>query len=335
MLRYLTRRLGWAAILLLVLTLVTFVLSHVIPGDPATFMAGFGATKESIVAMRTEMGLDKPLPTQYVLYLQGLAHLDFGKSVRTGDAVSSDIAHFLPASLELAIISFTVYVLLAVPLGTLAASRRGRRLDGFLRSFSIAGSGIPVFWLAILLQEFFFAYLNWLPAGGRVAITAETPSTITGIYTIDSILTGNLQLLGSAVVHLILPVATIVLAMLAVGLRATRASVMQELDRPYVRTARAKGVSEWRLYSVHLLRNALNPVISIMGLQAGYLLGWIILVETVFGWPGIGLYAYQSIQHLDYAPIMGLTLCISSGFILINLVTDLLYPILDPRLREG
>src|SRR5438046_1963651 len=198
MLRYLGRRLGWAAILLLVLTLVTFVLSHVIPGDPATFMAGFGATKESIVAMRTEMGLDKPLPT-----------------------------------------------------------------------------------------------------GGRVAITAATPNTITGIYTIDSILTGNLELLGSAVVHLILPVATIVLAMLAVGLRATRASVMQELDRPYVRTARAKGVSEWRLYSVHLLRNALNPVISIMGLQAGYLLGWIILVETVFGWPGIGLYAYQSIQHLD------------------------------------
>src|SRR5439155_1046770 len=240
-LRYLGRRLGWAAILLLVLTLVTFVLSHVIPGDPATFMAGFGATKESIVAMRAEMGLDKPLPTQYLLYLQGLAHLDFGTSVRTGDAVSSDIAHFLPASLELAIISFTIYVLLAVPLGTLAASRRGRRLDGFLRTFSIAGSGVPVFWLAILLQEFFFAYLNWLPAGGRVAITAATPNTITGIYTIDSILTGNLELLGSAVVHLILPVAT----------------------------------------------------------------------------------------------IMGLTLVISSGFILINLVTDLLYPILDPRLRES
>src|ERR1700737_4010048 len=143
MLRYLARRLGWAAILLVVLTLVTFVLSHVIPGDPATFMAGFGATKESIVAMRTEMGLDKPLPTQYLLYLQGLAHLDFGKSVRTGDAVSSDIAHFLPATLELAIISFTIYVLLAVPLGTLAASRRAPRLEGFFGTFRSRAPAFP------------------------------------------------------------------------------------------------------------------------------------------------------------------------------------------------
>ncbi len=330
---YVVRRLAWAALLLFIVTIITFVLSHIVPGDPATFLAGFGATKQAIAAMRVEMGLNQPLPEQYVTYMQGLVHLDFGRSARTGASVSSDLSHFLPASLELAGISFVLYVLLAVPLGTLAASRRGQVLDGVFRVVSMVGSGVPVFWVAILFQEYFFAHLGWLPPGGRIDITAEPPPTVTGFYTIDSLLAGNLSLFGSVVAHLVLPVSTIVLAMLAVGLRSTRASVLQELDSPYVRTARAKGVSEWHLYRVHVLRNALNPVISVLSLQAGYLLGWIVLVETVFSWPGIGLYAFQSIQSLDYAPIMALTLIITFAFIVVNLITDLLYPVLDPRLR--
>jgi peptide/nickel transport system permease protein len=330
---YVVRRLAWAILLLFIVTIITFVLSHVVPGDPATFLAGFGATKQTILAMRAEMGLNQPLPEQYLTYMQGIVHLDFGRSVRTGASVSSDLAHFLPASLELAGISFVIYVLLAVPLGTLAASRRGQVLDGVFRVVSMIGSGVPVFWVAILFQEYFFAHLGWLPPGGRIDITGQPPPNVTGFYTIDSLLAGNMALFGSVVAHLVLPVSTIVLAMLAVGLRSTRASVLQELDSPYVRTARAKGVSEWHLYRVHVLRNALNPVISVLSLQAGYLLGWIVLVETVFSWPGIGLYAFQSIQSLDYAPIMALTLIITFAFIVVNLITDLLYPVLDPRLR--
>lgn len=332
---YLVRRLVWAALLLWLVTILTFVLSHVIPGDPATFMAGFAATKQSIQAMRVEMGLDKPLPLQYLQYMQGLAHFDFGTSIRTRASVSADLSSFLPASIELGGISFVLYVLLAIPLGTLAASRRGKLLDGIFRVVSMVGSGVPVFWLAILFQEFFFAHLGWLPPGGRIDITAQPPPTVTGFYTIDSLLHGDIRLFFSVLQHLVLPVTTIVLAMLAVGLRSTRASVAQELDSPYVETARAKGISEWRLFRVHVLRNALNPVISVLGLQAGYLLGWIVLVETVFSWPGIGLYAYQSIQSLDYAPIMALTLILSFAFIVVNLVTDLLYPVLDPRLRTA
>lgn len=332
---YVARRVGWAILLLWVVTLVTFALTHVIPGDPATFLAGFGATKQSIEALREQMGLNKPLPVQYVLYIGGLLHLDLGTSLRTSNSVAADLGNYLPASLELAGVSFIVYMVAAIMLGTLSAARRGGRLDGLLRAISITGSGVPVFWLGLLLQEIFFANLGWLPFGGRIGITAHPPPHVTGFFTIDSLLAGNVPLFLSVCAHMVMPVTTIVLAMLAVGLRATRSSVMDELDQPYVRTARAKGMSEWRLYSVHVLRNAANPVISILGLQAGYLLGWIVLVETVFDWPGIGLYAYQSIVSVDYAPIMALTLILSFGFIVLNLVTDLLYPLFDPRLRAA
>ncbi len=270
---YVARRIAWAVLLLWVVTLVTFVLTHVIPGDPATFLAGFNATKQAIEAMREQMGLNQPLPAQYALYIGGLLHLDFGRSLRTGDPVSADLAHYLPASLELAGLSFVVYVVAAVLFGSLSAARRGGALDGLLRAITITGSGVPVFWLGLLLQEVFFARLGWLPFGGRIDITAQAPPTVTGFYTIDSLLAGNLSLFTSVCAHLVLPATTIILAMLAVGLRATRSAVVDELDQPYVRTARAKGMPEWRLYSVHILRNAINPVISILGLQAGYLLG--------------------------------------------------------------
>lgn len=333
MIRYLVQRLLWAALLLWLVTLITFTLTHVIPGDPATFMAGFGASKQTIQAMRVDMGLDRPLPEQYGLYLVGLTHLDFGTSLRTHDPVATDLRTFLPASLELAGISFLLYVVTAVALGSLAASRRGHLVDGVIRLTSMIGSGLPVFWVALLLQEVFFARLGLFPFGGRLDIGATPPRAVTGFYTVDALLSGSWGAAGSAVFHLVLPVATIVLAMLAVGLRSTRASVLAELDSPYVRTARAKGLGEWRLYLVHVLRNALNPVVSIMGIQAGHLLGWIVLVETIFDWPGLGFYAYQSIQNLDYAPIMALTLVLSCAFIVVNLITDLLYPVLDPRVR--
>jgi peptide/nickel transport system permease protein len=315
-------------------TIFTFILTHIIPGNPALFLAGIGAKPAQVHALYVQMGLNKPLLSQYVEYVVGLLHLSLGTSDRTGDPVTVDLAHYLPATVELVVISFSLYVLLAIPFGAWAARQQGRLIEALVRVSAIIGSGMPVFWLGALFQAFFFAHLGWLPEGGELSIAAPTPPHHTGIFLIDSALAGQWGTFEQTVVHLILPVVTIVIAQFAVGLRSTRASVLQELRRPYVRTAEAKGVGVGRLVGMHVMKNALNPVISILALQFGYLLGWVVLVETVFNWPGIGLYLYDSIQSLDYAPIMAITLLISATFIFVNLVADLLYPVLDPRLRD-
>jgi len=334
MIRYAARRVAWAIVLLAIVTVFTFVLLHLIPGNPAVILAGMGAKKSQVQAIYNELGLNQPLPVQYFKYVWGLLQGNLGRSAVTGDAVTTDLGHFLPPTIELVVISFVVYVLLAIVVGTWSAHRQGHAPEALVRVGTIVGSGMPVFWVGAILQEVFFARLHWLPEGGQLAITASSPPDRTGFFLVDSALAGQWEKFGQTVVHLILPVTTIVVAMLAVGLRATRASVLQELRRPYVRTAESKGVGTWRLMTVHVMKNALNPVVSILGLQFGYLLGWVVLVETVFSWPGIGLYLYNSIQALDYAPIMAITLLISATFIIVNLVTDLIYPILDPRLRD-
>jgi len=331
---YLARRLVWALLLLWIVVTMTFLLFRVIPGDPATLAAGFGASNEQIAALRVEMGLDRPIQVQYADYIEGLAHLDFGHSVRTARDVRTDLATFLPATFELVLISFVVYLGIAIPLGVWSAVHRGRFGDAAARGVSMVSSGIPVFWLAMLLQVVFFSMLGILPLGGRIDIRESPPPDVTGFFTIDSLIAGDWSLFWSVVRHLVLPVAAIVLAMIAVGLRMTRTSVVEELSSHYVRSARAKGVPERKVLRRHVLRNAINPVISMSGLQFGYLLSWVILVETVFQWPGIGLYSYNAFQSLDYEPIAALTLVISFFFILTNLVTDLLYPIFDPRLRN-
>jgi ABC-type dipeptide/oligopeptide/nickel transport system permease component len=248
--------------------------------------------------------------------------------------VTTDLARYLPPTIELVVVSFTIYVLLAVGLGAWSATHKGRVLDALVRLGAIIGSGMPVFWLAALLQLVFFARLGWFPQGGQYDISTQAPPDVTGFSLIDTAIAGQWGKFGQAVDHLVLPTAAIVLAMLAVGLRSTRASVLQELQRPYVRTAEAKGVSEFRLMTGHVLKNALNPVISLFGVQFGYLLGWIALVETVFSWPGVGLYLYNSLQSLDYAPILAITLLASAVFVVVNLLADLAYLALDPRLRD-
>jgi len=331
---YAAKRLGWAIVLLWFITVFTFVLLHLIPGNPALVLAGMGAKKSQVQAMYVQLGLNKPLPVQYFKYLDGLVHLNLGRSAVTNDAVTTDLARYLPATIELVVISFTIYVLLAIPLGAWTARHQGRVAEALVRVTAIIGSGMPVFWLGALFQGLFFAKLHWLPEGGELAITASAPPDRTGLFVIDSALAGQWGTFWQTILHLILPVATIVLAMLAVGLRSTRASVLQELGRPYVRTAESKGVSGARLMIVHVMKNALNPVVSLLGLQFGFMLGWIVLVETVFSWPGIGLYLYSAIQSFDYAPIMAITLLISATFIVVNLLTDFLYLVLDPRLRD-
>jgi len=269
---------------------------------------------------------------QYVRYMQGLSKLDFGVSIRTQRAVGDDLRVFLPATFELVTYSFVLYVLIAIPLGVLAAVRTGGFADGLIRVSATFTSAVPVFWLAMILQLVFFARLGWLPSGSRLDVRATPPPIVTGVFSIDTLLAGNPGQFTSVLWHLVLPVTAIVLSMLAVGVRLTRSTVAQELQQQYVLTARGKGLTERRLVFSHVLRNSLNQVISMLGIQLGYLLAWIILVETIFQWPGIGLYAYESFQGLDYAPIMALTLVFSAFFVLVNLVTDILYQLLDPRI---
>jgi peptide/nickel transport system permease protein len=269
------------------------------------------------------------------VFLQGLLHLDLGKSISTGDSVTSDLGKYLPATFELVVVSFVVYLVLAVGLGVLAARFRGGLVDAVIRVFSIMSSAAPVFWLALLLQLVFYARLGWLPGGGRLGTADVPPPTITGFYTIDSLLHGDFPLFLEALKYLALPVIAIVLSMLGVGVRLIRASVTTELGEPYVRTAEAKGLRPKRVLFRHVLKNALNPFVSMAGIQLGYLFAWIILVETIVQWPGIGLYAFQSFQSLDYNPIMGITLTISVLFVVINFLVDLIYPVLDPRVRHA
>jgi peptide/nickel transport system permease protein len=330
---YLLKRLGWMIVVLFAITVITFVLARVIPANPAASAAGLGATPEQIAAIAHRMGLDQPLVDQYVTYLTGLLHLDLGTSIQTGASVRTDLGHYLPATLELVLVSFVVYVALAIALGMWAAVTRSRAVDATIRILSIVSSAAPVFWVALMLQLVFFAELDVLPGGGRLDIRETPPTTITGLFTIDSLLEGNVPLFLSALAHLVLPVTAVVLSMLGVGVRLLRSSIGAELDEHYVRTAEAKGMRPSRILLRHVLKNALNPFVSMSGVQLGYLFAWIILVETIMQWPGIGLYAYTSFQSLDYSPIMAITLVVTVLFLVINLLVDLIYPLLDPRIR--
>lgn len=334
MLAYLLRRLLWTVLVVWVITVITFLLSHVIPANPAAAAAGVGATPAQIHALAVKMGLQHSLLTQYGDYMNGLVlHFDLGTSISTGDAVRTDIANYLPATLELVVISFVVYLILAVLLGTLAARNPGGVADGVIRVFSILSSAAPVFWIALLLQLVFFAKLDWLPSGGRLGVFDTPPPKTTGFYTVDALIHGQFSTFVAALDHLVVPVTAIVLSMLGVGARLIRASVLEEFNQAYVRTAEAKGLRANKILVRHVLRNGLNPFVSMSGIQLGYLFAWIILVETIVQWPGIGLYAYQSFQSLDYNPIMGITLVVSVIFVGLNFLIDLLYPLLDPRVK--
>jgi ABC-type dipeptide/oligopeptide/nickel transport system permease component len=332
---YVVKRVGWMVIVVFCVTIITFLLSRVIPANPAAEAAGVGATPAQIAALAHKMGLDRPLTSQYLGYLTGLFHLDLGQSIRTGDSVRSDLGHYLPATFELVVVSFVVYLVLAVSLGMLSARRPGGIVDAVIRLFSVVSSAAPVFWVALILQLVLYAKLGWVPSGGRLNSSDIPPPTVTGFYTVDSLLDGDVPLFLDALQHLALPVTAIVLSMLGLGVRLIRASLINELGEPYVRTARAKGLRPARVLFGHVLKNALNPFVSMAGIQLGYLFAWIILVEAITQWPGIGLYAYQSFQSLDYNPIMGITLVISVLFVVINFLVDLIYPMLDPRVRHA
>jgi peptide/nickel transport system permease protein len=330
----LARRLAGFLFVIVGITVVPFVTLHLFPSDPARLLAGPGASDEQIQAIRRDLGLDAPLPVQYARYLGDLARGNLGRSIQTGQPVADDLLRRLPATLELALVTMLAYTTLAVPLGVIAAVTRGRWPDLAIRFVSVAGLAVPAFWLGFLLQLVLYRELGWFQqAVGRLAPTLPPPPFVTGFYLVDAALAGDLAALRSAATQLVMPVACLVVSRLGVGVKLTRASLLAVIGSDYVRTARAKGLAERRVLFRHALRNALMPVITAFGIQFGYLLGGTLVVEVVFGWPGIGQYAVGSITTVDVPAIMSVTVVISVFFVLTNYLVDALYLRLDPRLR--
>jgi len=329
---YLLRRLVGAVAVLFGVITGTFVLSRIVPSCPACAVAGLRAGPEQIRVVTHELGLDRPLWDQYATYISGLLRGDFGISYASRQPIGPAILNYLPATLELVFYSFLVYAILGVGLGLVWAWRGDRIESWVIRVISVLGTALPVFWFAMVMQLWLGLRLGWFPITGRLDVPPP-PYRITGFFTIDSVLTGDWTALGDAVWHLTLPVIALVIWQFAVATRLTQKSVVEEMRMPYVRTAIAKGAGTRRILLGHVLRNAINPVITMLGLQFGWLLGGTVLVEVVFSWPGIGTYMYNALQTFDFPAIMAVTVIITLGFVVVNLVVDLIYPLVDPRIR--
>jgi ABC-type dipeptide/oligopeptide/nickel transport system permease component len=331
--RLIARRLVFMVFVLWGVTLITFFLSRVAPGDPARLIAGPRANAAALEHIRQIYGLDKPLVQQYFTYMGDLVHGDLGTSFVTRQPVRSDLATFFPATVELALFAMLIGSTVGVLFGVVAALHRGAPGDVGVRFVAIAGLSLPAFWLAMLFQLTFYSRLGWLPFGGRLATGVPAPPGVTGLYTVDSVLAGQWHTFADATTHLVLPVAVLALAEVGLMARMVRTSMLEVLGEDYIRTAQAKGLSRRRVLVRHTLRNALLPAITILGLEFGLLAGGVFLVETIFAWPGVGRYAYDAIRASDYNATMGVTLVIALVYVLVNLVVDVVYLFLDPRIR--
>jgi peptide/nickel transport system permease protein len=331
--RLVLRRLVFMVFVVWGVTLITFFLARVAPGDPARLIAGPRANAVALEHIRHLYDLDRPLVVQYVRYTFDLLHGNLGQSFVTRRPVVTDLADFFPATIELAFCSLVVGSLLGLVIGVVAAMRRGSAVDVAGRFFAIAGLSMPAFWLAMLFQLLFYSQLGWLPFGGRLATGVPPPPHLTGLYTIDSLLAGQWSTFTDSLRHLVLPVVTLSLAEIGLMARIVRTSLLEVLGEDYIRTARAKGLSGKRVLIGHALRNALLPPVTVLGLEFGLLAGGVFLVETIFAWPGLGRYAYDAIRASDYNATMGVTIVIALLYVGINLVVDMLYLVLDPRIR--
>ncbi|TQS19497.1 ABC transporter permease [Microbispora hainanensis] len=333
--RFLVRRIVTAVLLALGITLVTFVLTNLVPGDPVAANLGQRALGDpGIVAQwRADHGLDRPLPQQYLLHLEGLLHGDLGTSQQSHRPVLDDLSEAVPATLELAGAAILVSLILGVGFGVIAALRRDRISDHVLRVLSLIGISVPTFWLALVAFYVFFFRLQITPGSGRIDPGMTPPPQVTGLLTVDALLSGRWDVLSSAVGHLAAP--ALVLALYTIGLltRFTRSAVLEVLGQDYVRAARAKGLPGRVVLFRYVLRPALVPIITVAGLAFGSLLSGTVLVEAVFAWPGVGQYAYKSATTLDLPAVMGVGLVVGVVYLVINLVVDVLYGVIDPRVR--
>jgi peptide/nickel transport system permease protein len=314
------------------ISLLVFLFLHLIPGDPAVVLLGERARPEQIEALREKLGLNQPLYTQYFLFLRDLVQGNLGSSIFNLLPVRDQLAGRWPATFELALAAMLVAVALGIPLGILAAVRKNSLVDNSSTIFSLVGVSMPVFWLGLILIYLFAVNLQWLPPSGRIGIDAGNNfKTISGFFILDSILQG--RSFGEVVSHLILPALTLGTIPLAILTRITRSAMLEVLSQDYVRTARAKGLNERVVVWRHALKNALLPVVTIIGLQFGTLLGGAILTETIFSWPGIGSWIYEGILNRDYPVVQGGVIFVALVFVLVNLIVDLSYALLDPRIQ--
>ncbi|HET7343909.1 MAG TPA: ABC transporter permease [Methylomirabilota bacterium] len=334
MTQYVLSRLAFLALMLFGLLCLTFVISHVMPGDPARLAAGPDANQAMVETLRARYGLDRPLGVQFARYLGGVARGDLGESLGSRNAVVDDLVRYFPNTFELVTLSLLLAVVLGVPLGMLSAVYRDTWIDHATRIVSVSGVALPAFWLGLMLQLLLALHVGWLPLGGRLGLTATPPAPLTHLLFVDAILRGEWRTLGDALAHAVLPVVTLCFPALASILRVNRAEMLETLGQDYITTARAQGFSGFRVVTRWALRNAMIPTLSMIGLRYGWMLGGTILVETVFDWPGIGLYAVNAAVSSDFQPIMGVTLLIGLNFMLANLLVDLAYVWLDPRLRR-
>ena len=334
MLGLIAKRILMAVPSLIGVVIVTFLLTRALPGDPAAYFAGPAATKEAVEQIRATLGLDQPLIVQFGRYVKDLSRGELGNSLTTGQPVGQEIRTRLPASAELTLLGLIVSMLVAVPLGIFAATRPGSLLDHSCRVIATAGVSLPVFFTGLILVYVFYYLLGWAPAPlGRLDVFFSPPPQVTGFYLIDSLIAGDLSLFWASLKQLILPALTLGIFSLAPIARMTRASMLAVLASDFVRTARASGLSPFTVVVTYAFRNAMLPVVTTLGMVFSFLLGANVLVEKVFAWPGIGSFAVEALIASDFAPVQGFVLTMAVMYVGLNLLIDVLYGLIDPRVR--
>ena len=334
-LKFILKRLLYLVVMLFGVATLVFILTKLIPGDPVTANLSQRALNDEAVvaAYRAKYGLDQPLITQYFYYIRNLLQLDLGTSIRTNNAVLSELGRCYPATIELALFSIIIASVLGILFGVISAIKRNSIIDQIVRAISVTGVSLPSFWFALIMLFFFYYKFPIFPGPGRLSSSFSAPASVTGLYVLDSLLEGDIPKMLDALSHLILP--SLVLAAFTMGLitRTTRSNLLDVMSTDYIRTAKAKGLNSTKLILRHALGNALIPVLTVIGLGLGNLLGGMVLVETIFNWPGVGQFAYQSVMANDYPAIIGVALLIALNYMVINTVVDILYGIIDPRVR--
>lgn len=332
MLKYITKRILLLVPVLLGVSIIIFAIMRVFSPDPAGIVLGQHATQESMEQWREANGLNEPVVVQYVNYMKGIFKGDFGDSYYTKKPVAKEIFSRFPATIELAICAIIIASLVGILLGVISAVKKNSIIDNVSMIISLIGVSIPIFWLGILLIILFSGILGWLPAQGRIE-TLLRPGNITGLYLMDSLIEGNMASFISALRHLVLPSLALAMYSMAIIARMTRSTMLETLSQDYIRTAKAKGIVEGRVIRKHALSNAMIPIVTVIGIQLGYLLGGAMLTETVFAWPGIGKYTVEAIMKSDFPIVQGVVLLIAFIFVIMNLIVDIIYAFLDPRIR--
>jgi peptide/nickel transport system permease protein len=334
--RYVLARAIGTLLMAVAVTLPTFLIIHFVPADPVQAQLGdmASANPEIVQAFRDRWGLDRPLWEQYAIFLQGLTRGDLGESIATRRPVLDDIRDYAPATFELATVAAILAALVGLPLGVLAAIKRDTWIDYLARVVSLIGLSTPTFWLAFIVLALFYGGLKIAPAPGQLDPGAVPPPHVTGLFLVDSLLAGDLETFRSTLAHLILPASVLAASIIGIIVRTTRASMLEALGQDYIRVAHAKGLPGYTVVFRHALRNALIPVLTLGGIAYAQLLSGAVMTETIFSWPGLGRYAFQSAVALDFPAILGITLLVAMIYLLINFLVDLSYAIIDPRVAR-